>query len=465
MKENIFYSCGKCNYIPIILNIDPYNNIIKHKCSKHGVTEMKLDNYLLLLNKNKNNHNINQYLKCGKHPGNDIICFNYEKQEYYCIECYRLKDKENDIRFFPKADIPNEIDTNEIEFIDINYNNNNDNFIKFLKNKNLQYNNIINNYQNLIKLNNILINSYENESYKKINIINIKHYINIIKSYDIYEDEYLKNKNSKELIHSNNIINFNKKYCTNLSKDDNYINLVGKNISNEGFNFFNNILNKENNPKIEIIDFSENNISNINSLRNAKCYNLKELYIYSNQISNIDILSNIKFNNLEILNLAYNNIFDLSPLNRGNFYNLQKLYLYYNHIEDISFIENEMFKNLIRIDLSYNEIKNINSFKGAKFMNLKKLFIGNNKIDDITVFKYIKFRNLIVLDLSSNKIEDISPIENVFHNLKELFLYNNNINSYMIKNKDIILNFKTKIEKFSIYEFLFIFHNKIQSEI
>ena len=124
-----------------------------------------------------------------------------------------------------------------------------------------------------------------------------------------------------------------------------------------------------------------------------------------------------------------------------------------------------MFKNLIRIDLSYNEIKNINSFKGAKFMNLKKLFIGNNKIDDITVFKYIKFRNLIVLDLSSNKIEDISPIENVFHNLKELFLYNTNINSYMIKNKDIILNFKTKIEKFSIYEFLFIFHNKIQSEI
>ena len=453
MKENTFYSCGKCNYIPILLNIDPYNNIIKYKCFNHGVTEMKLNKYLLLLN--ESNNNINQYLKCCKHPGNDIICFNYEKQEYYCIECYKLNDKENDIRFFSKAHIPNEIDINEIEFIDINNNNKNndineDDIIKFLKNKNELYNNLINNYQNLIKLNNILINSYKNESFRNINIINIKHYINIIKLYDIYEEEYLKNKNSKDLIHSNNIINFNRKYCTNLSKYDNYINLVGKNISNEGFNYFNNILNEECNPKIEIIDFSENNISNINSLKNAKYYNLRELYLYSNKISDIEILSSINYNNLEILNLAYNNIIDISPLNSGKFYNLQKLYLYYNYIEDLSFIENEMFKYLKRIDLSHNKIKNIISFKGAKFMNLEKLFLGDNKIDDITVFKYIKFKKLIVLDLSNNKIEDISPIENGFHNLKELFLYNNNINFYMIKNKDIILNFKTKIEKFSI---------------
>ena len=82
-----------------------------------------------------------------------------------------------------------------------------------------------------------------------------------MKSYHIYKEEYIKSLKEKEYKYIENIKYFNGKYSTELSKDDNYINLVGKNLFNEGFNIFNNIINSISNQKIEIIDLSENNIS------------------------------------------------------------------------------------------------------------------------------------------------------------------------------------------------------------
>ena len=71
-------------------------------------------------------------------------------------------------------------------------------------------------------------------------------------SYHIYEEEYIKSLKEKEYKYIENIKYFNDKYSTELSKDDNYINLVGKNLFNEGFNIFNNIINSISNQKIEI---------------------------------------------------------------------------------------------------------------------------------------------------------------------------------------------------------------------
>ena len=153
MNKKIFYACDKCNYLPILLQIDPYDIIIKYKCPIHGITIIKIKEYLNLLNNNINsNININKHLKCSKHQENNIICFNYETQEYYCIECYRLNNETGyDIRFFKDANIPNEINRDTIEYIDIDYTNNDDNIITYLINKNEHYYNIINNYYNLIK--------------------------------------------------------------------------------------------------------------------------------------------------------------------------------------------------------------------------------------------------------------------------------------------------------------------------
>ena len=38
---------------------------------------------------------------------------------------------------------------------------------------------------------------------------------------------------------------------------------------------------------------------------------LKELYLYENNISDIKVLENVKFEKLEILNLSYNEISDM----------------------------------------------------------------------------------------------------------------------------------------------------------
>ena len=90
------------------------------------------------------------------------LCFNYETQEYYCIECYRLNNETGyDIRFFKDANIPNEINRDIIEYIDIDYTNKDDNIITYLINKNEHYYNIINNYYNLIKeLNYVIYMTY-----------------------------------------------------------------------------------------------------------------------------------------------------------------------------------------------------------------------------------------------------------------------------------------------------------------
>ena len=188
--NKIFYSCGKCNFLPTFLSINPYNNIIKHKCPIHGIIEFKLKDYFILLDNNLNNINRNYHAKCHIHPENNIICYNYEKQEYYCINCYELnKDKEYDIRFFVCNNLPNEINRSEIEFV--NYNT--AKIILYLKNKNDEYLNLINKYYNMIYLNNVFINSFQNRKNNNIDINNIKHYINNLKYYEIKEKDYINN--------------------------------------------------------------------------------------------------------------------------------------------------------------------------------------------------------------------------------------------------------------------------------
>ena len=65
-----------------------------------------------------------------------------------------------------------------------------------------------------------------------------------------------------------------------------------------------------------------------------------------NIISNIDILKNINFKNLQELNLRNNKISDLGALGNIKADKLEKLDLSGNNISDIIILENEIFKNL-----------------------------------------------------------------------------------------------------------------------
>ena len=64
---------------------------------------------------------------------------------------------------------------------------------------------------------------------------------------------------------------------------------------------------------MEVLDLSENNISDINILEKVNFKELKELYLgHNNFISDIKILEKVKFEKLEVLSLSENEISDIN---------------------------------------------------------------------------------------------------------------------------------------------------------
>ena len=131
---------------------------------------------------------------------------------------------------------------------------------------------------------------------------------------------------------------------------------------------------------------------------------LKELYLYDNNISEINILKNAKFEQLEILSLAYNKITDINVLEEVNFNKLRELYLQNNYISDIKILEKVKFEQLDTLNLSYNKISDIDVLEKVKFKNLKKLELNNNKISEIQIFEKELFKQLEKLNLEKNEI-------------------------------------------------------------
>lgn len=84
------------------------------------------------------------------------------------------------------------------------------------------------------------------------------------------------------------------------------------------------------NWKVEILNLSVNNISDINVLKNVNFKFLRKLYLRSNSITNIKVFDDAKFENLELLNLFVNKDID-ENLNASTIQNLKsrikKLYI------------------------------------------------------------------------------------------------------------------------------------------
>jgi len=181
---------------------------------------------------------------------------------------------------------------------------------------------------------------------------------------------------------------------------------------------------------------------------------LKELYLNSNDISDINILENAKFEKLEILNLGNNKIFYINILEKVNFKGLKELYLYNNIISDIKVFENVKFYELKILDLSYNKISYIKAFKKTNLKELKELYLNGLNILDLNILEKIRFKKLERLYLYKKTINgnknEISG--NIFFSLNnkninylwEKIVYNSdNFNKTKIKN-DINIDNKTK---------------------
>ena len=235
--------------------------------------------------------------------------------------------------------------------------------------------------------------------------------------------QYYKDKKNKieEKEEKKSIKHFKKKYFTKLEKDYTAIELSNKKIGNEELKILSKIEFKELNYLYLFI----NNISDIQPLENARFDKLEKLDISNNNISDISVLNKVNFVNLKELNLGNNNIKDINALQNVNFSKLEKLILAHNKIEKIDVLSQTDFEKLKELNLNNNRIIDINVLKNVKFPNLKKLNLEGNLIEDIDVLENVDFKELIELNLFKNNISDI----NIFKKCKFFKLQKLNVNS------------------------------------
>jgi len=146
------------------------------------------------------------------------------------------------------------------------------------------------------------------------------------------------------------------------------------------------------------------------------CVNLKQLNLGWNQISNIDVLSNLS--QLKELKIWENKISDISVLSK--LINLTSLGISGNSIEDISVLPN--FSKLTELGLGSNRLRDISAL--ANLIGLTALYLQYNQISDIS--SLANLTNLTGLSLYDNQIKDISALSNL-GNLSWLYLNGNQI--------------------------------------
>ena len=243
------------------------------------------------------------------------------------------------------------------------------------------------------------------KKYNKGTFLNyaIKEFIEVFNKTENNENTIIDEKEQNKLIKQ-----FNKKYNTKIEKYFTTIELSNKQIGNEG---------------LKILCDIEFKV-------------LNSLYLFKNNISDIQALEKAKFDKLEVLSLSYNNISDISVLNKVNFFNLKELNLGNNNISDISVLEKVIFNKLEKLLLDHNKITNIDILDQTDFENLKELNLNNNRISNINVLENVEFPKLKKLNLEGNLIENIDVLEKVnFKELNDLNLFKNNISDINVFNK------------------------------
>ena len=231
------------------------------------------------------------------------------------------------------------------------------------------------NYSNLVKILNEIDNKICHDSELELSILGKPDLKNNIK----FNSQLLLNKISALEKKALSIINC--KFEINLTGKELKINLNGKNVTNLDLELLSGI----NFKYLEEIDLGNNNITNLDELKNLKSPNLK------------------------VINLTNNKIKDVEPLKYTSFPKLKKLDLSFNKIEDIEPIGDMMYttsKQIEIINLDNNEIKNIAPIKENISLNIKDINLDNNQIiqKDIEEIKEIRY-TLIWLKRKRMKIK------------------------------------------------------------
>lgn len=280
------------------------------------------------------------------------------------------------------------------------------------------------------------INTNDNYVYSLLND-NHKSYINLLKKFNIKYDKIDLEYNEKLYNIIYNVIEKSKLIPSNISNSYSFIELCKNFLSNNDFEYINNIANNNNilnyingNDFISIINFDLN--------KKTKYYYVKEIDI--NELINKILLELKKNKNIRFF---YNNkIKKINYYNDNYFIINDNINHKYNNI--ISTISK---KNLIELNIwNQNQIRNLNSVLNINMYNLKELIDILIKLDNSTIINNYEYntKELLLNNLQfiypqlknkNNKISIWKTYENMIENNtihgktmfreKIKFLYNN----------------------------------------
>ena len=264
---------------------------------------------------------------------------------------------------------------------------------------------------------------------KIYNNTNIDEFLNLqytIKRDDESEDILINKKKNDSDNNDKLIEEFNIKFKNRirLKYEEQNLNLSTKNIGNQGFELLSKIKFKQ----IETLYLNYNKLSSIKDLSKMKILQLIKLDLSHNDIDDINEFGNCNFSQLIDLKLSYNQINNINILKICNLSKLQILYLSHNNINNIEILQKCDLNSLKELYLSSNQIEDIEILSQCNFNDLNKLGLSENKISSIEVFGECDFGKLKKLYLYGNNINNIDILSKCkFSNLNELYLYDNKI--------------------------------------
>lgn len=238
----------------------------------------------------------------------------------------------------------------------------------------------------------------------------------------IMNDNQLKNSyNFINNLYELKILNLSSNGITDLI----HLNTLYENAMNNGYSL-----------KIEYLYLNSNEIESISIL--SKLNTLKELRLRDNRISEITELKDLT--KIGVLDLSINRISNIEPLQK--LINLNKLYLDNNQLTNIDVVTN--FNNLSVLAITSNKINDLNSIK-YKTM-IKELYASDNRISDISAIDTPSHNSLVIgdgrLELNRQKItyrlsNEENSMENVIIALPQIFTAAQNPNSMVYTNEDM----------------------------
>ena len=435
------YACPKedCKLVPEINNINYESGRLEINCPTHGIIKIDIKDYF---NQEIKNIYYNSVCKMSKLKqkeclsDNKIFSYDCKNQQIYCLDCME-QQKKNAKKSFIKVNEINDkchehlknnekycfqckkhfcndkncICTHKDDIKEIKKGKNCD--IERIKDKKGELTKNKELLECLIKLLDTLIDTYEKHPHNYFNTINIKNV-----SRNIYQLNAQKKENIMEKL-----------------------NTLEKKI----LEFFNQKLKITLNGKEKIINLNNKGIGNIELelLTRVKFENLEELYLNNNNIEKIDSLKDLYSPNLKKLDLSNNKIHDITPLKENVlkkqlFPNIMEIKLENNNllikdIEDIKKLLNMNYTKECELEYELNKNKNEIRIFGKDFVyNNKekcKIIIDEKEKEISEFYKYEKKgKNTITIKLKLNEnIEDITGIFTDCENLisvKSIFSIN-----------------------------------------